>query len=144
MAGMQDSLGRKGLDKTCGSGLGEGKKRRPSTLGLITEPEVVAEESPLPISEGESPASAISSTLQQKQESPLPPVPAASRMRPSRHATVDTFAGPIPAITIDGDYDNLLAKSMAEDEYDYDTDEEDKFFDVMTATTGLRPYCQCW
>ena len=122
-------------------GLGEGKKRRPSTLGLISEPEVVAEESPSPISEGEPPASAISPTvpssppitLQQKQESPLPPVPAASRVPPSRHATVDTFAGPIPAITIDGDYDNLLAKPMTEDEYDHDTDEEDEFFDAIEA-----------
>ena len=119
-------------------GLGDGKKRRPSALGLITAPEIVAEESPSPISEGEPPASAITPTFSSSppitpQEYTPPSVPAAPRIPLSRHATVDTFVGPIPAITIDGDYDNFLAKAVNEGDYDHDTDEEDEFFDAIEA-----------
>ena len=119
---------------TTNGGLDEGKKRRPSALGFIATSKVVAEESP--ISGGESPSSAITPTgppitLEQQQESTPPPVP--PKTVPSRHATVDTFARPIPAITIDRDYDNSLPESVAQDEYDYDTDEEDEFFDAIEA-----------
>ena len=118
---------------TITGGLSDGKKRRPSALGFITAPEIVAEESPSPISDGEPPASAITPT-----ESSSPPiiptsVPAAPRMPPSRRGTVDTFVGPIPAITIDGDYDDFLAKAVTEGDYDHDTDEEDEFFDAIEA-----------
>ena len=45
------------------AGSGDGKKRRPSTLGFVTAPEMVAEESPPPISDGEFPASVITPTV---------------------------------------------------------------------------------
>jgi hypothetical protein len=114
----------------------DGKKRRPSALGFITAPEIVAEESPSPISDGEPPASAITPTLSSSpppiapQEYTPPFVPAAPRIPLSRHATL---VGPIPAITIDGDPDNYLAKAVTEGDYDHDTDEEDEFFDAIEA-----------
>ena len=113
-------------------GIGEGKKR-PSGLGFITAP--VVEEPPSPVLDGEPRPSAISPTPMtlEKQESTPTPVPAALRIPPSPHTTVDSFVGPIPAITIDGDYANFLTKSVAEDEYDHDTDEEDEFFDAIEA-----------
>jgi hypothetical protein len=118
--------------------LGEEKKRKPSALGFVTTTEVLAEESPSSISDGEPPPSAITPTVPsgppvtlQRQQEYIPP--ATLRMPPSRHATVDNFVRPIPAITIDGDYGDVLAKSVAEDEYDHDTDEEDEFFDAIEA-----------
>ena len=118
-----------------GTIIGDVKKRRPSALGFITAPEIVAEESPSPISDGEPPASAITPTV--SGSPPITPtsVPAViPRMPPSRRATADTFVGPIPAITIDGDYDdNFLAKAVTKDDYDHDTDEEDEFFDAIEA-----------
>ena len=121
-------------------GLVDGKKRRPSALGLITAPEIVAEESPSPISAGEPPASAITPTVSSSppitlREYSPPSIPAAPRIPLSRNATVDTFVGPIPAITIDGDHDNYLAKAVTEGDYEHDTDEEDEFFDAIEANT---------
>lgn len=121
---------------TITGGLGEGKKRRPSTLGLITAPDLVVEKSPSPISVGGPPSSSripsgLPITLQQQQEEyappPVPMTTALRRMPPSRNATI---VAPItPAI----DYDNFQAKTVAEDEYDHDTDEEDEFFDAIEA-----------
>ena len=117
-----------------GTIMGDGKKRRPSALGFITAPEIVAEESPSPISDGEPPASAITPTVSGSPPITPPSVPAVPRMPPSRRATADTFVGPIPAITIDGDYDDsFLAKAVTEGDYDHDTDEEDEFFDAIEA-----------
>ena len=120
-----------------GAIIGDGKKRRPSTLGFITAPEIVSEESPSPISEGEPPASAITPTVSSSPpiapQEYTPSVPAAPRIPLSRHATVETITGPIPAITIDGEYDNFLSKDMIEGNYDHDTDEEDEFFDAIEA-----------
>ena len=126
---------------TAGGGIGgDGKKRRPSGLGLVTAQESVAEESPSPISEGEPPASAItpmySSSPPPTALQEYPPtsssVPAAVPL--ARRASADGFVGTIiPAITIDGDYDNILAKTVNEGDYDHDTDEEDEFFDAIEA-----------
>lgn len=99
-------------------GLGDGKKRRPSALGFISAPDVVAEESPSPISDGEPPASAITHTVTSNPP-PLTP-PAIPRIPLSRHATVDTLLGPIPAITIDGEH--FPAKAVTEGDYDRDED----------------------
>ena len=123
---------------TITSGLGDGKKRRPSALGFTTAPEIVTEELPSPISEGEPPASAITPTISSSppttlQEYSPSSVPAAPRIPISRHGTMDTIVGPIPAITIDGDYDDSLAKAVNEGDYDHDTDEEDEFFDAIEA-----------
>jgi oxysterol-binding protein 1 len=115
---------------------GDGKKRRPSALGFITAQERVAEELPSPIPEGEPPASAITPTVSSSpitlQEYPTS-APAAPRIPLAPHATDDYFVGPIPAITIDGDYDNSLAKAVDEGDYDHDTDEEDEFYDAIEA-----------
>ena len=123
---------------TITSGLGDGKKKRPSALGFTTAPEIVTEELPSPISEGEPPASAITPTISSSppttlQEYSPSSVPAAPRIPISRHGTMDTIVGPIPAITIDGDYDDSLAKAVNEGDYDHDTDEEDEFFDAIEA-----------
>jgi hypothetical protein len=113
-------------------GIGEGKKR-PSGLGFITAP--VVEESSSPVLDGDPRPYAISPTPMtfEQQESIPTPVPTAVRIPPSPHTAVDSFVGPIPAITIDSDCDNFLTKSVAEDEYDHDTDEEDEFFDTIEA-----------
>ena len=91
-------------------GIGEGKKKRPSTLGFVTS--LVTEESPSPISDGEEPpVSAITPAsppiTQQQQEFRVP----------SRRGTI---VAPIQAnnTAVDGDQDN----------FDHDTDEEDEFF----------------
>ena len=126
---------------TITGGLGDGKKRRPSALGLVTaagKVAEVAEESPSPISEGEPPASAITPTVSSSppitpQEYTPTSVPAAPRIPVASRATDDTFVGPIPAITIDGEYDDSLTKAVDEGDYDHDTDEEDEFFDAIEA-----------
>ena len=94
-------------------GIGEGKKKRPSTLGFVTS--LVTEESPSPISDGEEPpVSAITPAsppiTQQQQEFRVP----------SRR---ETIVVPIQAnnTAVDGDQDN----------FDHDTDEEDEFFDAI-------------
>jgi len=93
-------------------GIGEGKKKRPSTLGFVTS--LVTEESPSPISHREEPpVSAITGppiTPQQQQEFRVP----------SRRGTI---VAPIQAnnTAVDGDQDN----------FDHDTDEEDEFFDAI-------------
>ena len=129
-------------DGTINSRVSEGKKRRPSALGFVTAPsELVSEPSPSPVSDGEPPPSAITPrvpsgppiTPQQRQEFPAAPVPAVRRMPPSRTATADTFVGTIPAITVDRDYDNFLAKSAMVEDDEHDTDEEDEFFDAIEA-----------
>ena len=118
-------------------GLSDGKRRKPSALGFVTTPDRVAEESPSAISSGEPPASAITPTdssppIVPQKDTP-PPVPAAPGVPLARHASDDTFVVPIPAISIDGDYDNFLAKTVNEGDYDHDTDEEDEFFDAIEA-----------
>ena len=126
---------------TITAGLGEGKKRRPSALGFIGSPELVAEESPSsPFSDGEPLESAITPRIPssppiaiQQQEYTSSPILATRKMPPSRHATVDTVLGPIPSITVARDYDNFQAKTVAEGDYEHDTDEEDEFFDAIEA-----------
>ena len=122
--------------RTIVGGLGDGKKRRPSALGFISAPDIVAEESLSPISDGEPPASAITPTVTSSPSSITlqgytpPSVPAVPL---SRHTTIDTLLGPIPAITIDGEYGEFPAKAVTNGDYDHDTDEEDEFFDAIEA-----------
>ena len=119
---------------------GDGKKRRPSGLGFVMAPErVVTEELPSPISEGEPPASAVTPTasyspiaLQEYTPTSYPTAPR-TPLLPHTPPDDDTSFGPIPAITIDGDYDKTLAKAVDEGDYDHDTDEEDEFFDAIEA-----------
>lgn len=59
----------------------------------------------------------------------LPLVLATPRIPLSRHA------GPIPAITVDGDF---LAKAVTDGDYDHYTD-EDFFFDMIEML-----YLSCW
>ena len=105
-------------------GIGEGKKKRPLTSGFVTSaPELVAEVSLSPISDGEPPVSAITLssppiTPQQQEEFTVPAVSTAPVRIPSRRATIVV---PIQAINaaVDGDHDD----------FDHDTDEEDEFVD---------------
>ena len=125
-------------------------KGRPSLLAMTTPggtvkqvPLAVVEEPPSPQDQSSPPASGLTPRYPQ----PMPPVPATSSIvpaetasplavpsLPSRSGTTDTIVGGrrgIPHINLEDTKVPLVVAEVALDDHEYDTDEEDEFFDAI-------------